>query len=245
MTLHPSVHDGRVDRGDLATTARIVMVGPPGSGKSSQGRELAGRLGVPHLSSGDLLRDEIRAGSALGARVEGELRAGRLVSDSIVDDLFTHRLALSESGFVLDGYPRTRAQAHHLLAVSGSRPPNLLVQLLVPDAVVMNRLGRRAQCARCGVIVAGEPSPACRVCGGELQRRADDRDEVVRARLEQFHAEREVLLDALRDVAFRVDIDGNRTSAEIAHDLWRLVGPRPESRVSSPAERCVGPRAVG
>jgi adenylate kinase len=206
---------------------RIVMVGPPGSGKSSQARELASRVGLRHLSSGDMLRDEVHRGTPIGIRAGVFMRAGELVPDWLIDLLYERQLADTfESGFVLDGYPRTAAQARHLLEAVAERPPNLLIQFVVADDVVVQRLVRRAQCVRCGTIASGEQRSVCCRCGGTLRRREDDRDDVVRARLAHYHDLLEPLLGALREVAFRADVDANRCPDVVAGDLLHLVDPQ-------------------
>ena len=206
---------------------RIVMVGPPGSGKSSQARELASRLGVRHLSSGDMLRSEVHRASPVGVRANAYMRAGDLVPDWLVDLLYEEQLADAlDTGFVLDGYPRTESQARHLLDVLADRPPTLLVQLVVPDDVVMVRLGGRCTCVRCGMIESCDEGSACSSCGAMLRRRVDDHDDVIRARLACYHDLIEPLLEALRDVALRAVIDANRSPEAVACDLFGLLaGP--------------------
>jgi len=208
---------------DRVGPPRIVMVGPPGSGKSSQARQLDSRLGLRHLSSGDILRDQVHRATPLGLRADAFMRAGELVPDALIDLLYEQQLAGAETGFVLDGYPRTAAQARRLLEVLADQPPNLLIQFVVPDDVVVQRLCRRAQCEQCGTIVSGVGTSVCRACGGTLKRRDDDRENVVRARLAHYHELREPLLGALHDVAFRVAVDGDRCPEIVAGDLFRLV----------------------
>jgi adenylate kinase len=247
VTLSRSSFDEReVEQGVVRLgPPRIVMVGPPGSGKSSQARELASRLGLRHLSSGDMLREQVRRATPLGLRADAFMRAGELVPDALIDLLYEQQLAVAETGFVLDGYPRTAVQARRLLEVLADQPPNLLIQFVVPDDVVVQRLCRRAQCVLCGTIASRGHSSVCRACGGPLQRRDDDRDDVVRARLAHYHALREPLLDALRDVAFRADIDADRCPELVAGALLRLVEPhfvdpapgnpaRPDSEIRLP-----------
>jgi adenylate kinase len=229
VTLSQSSGAQADERGpDPLRVPRVVMVGPPGSGKSSQARELSSRVGLRHLSSGDMLRDEVRRGTPIGLQADAFMRAGDLVPDCLVDLLYEQQLGSTASGFVLDGYPRTAAQARRLLEVlpDPDQQPNLLIQFVVPDDVVVERLCRRAQCVGCGEIFSVRETTVCPVCGGALRGRDDDRDDVVRARLGLYRDLLRPLLESLRDVAFRADIDADRPPEIVASDLLRLVAPR-------------------
>ncbi len=206
---------------------RVLLIGPPGSGKSSQARELASNLGIRHLSSGEMLREEVRRASPIGRRAATYMHAGELVPDWLVELLQERRLAEAiDSGFVLDGYPRNATQARRLMRAVGDRPIQMLVELVVPDEVVFDRLCRRFQCGQCGAITPSAEHPVCTECGGILRRRTDDNDEVVRARLARYHELLDPMLADLQSIPLHVVVDGDRSQEIVARDLLRVAGPR-------------------
>lgn len=170
------------------------MLGPPGSGKGTQAVVLAKSLGVPHVSTGEIFRDHKARRTDLGLQVEAIMARGDLVPDSIVNAIVQERLGQKDCrsrGFILDGYPRTVAQAEVLgswLAGQGM-PLEHVVELAVPEDLLVQRLGGRRKCSGCGkdVNVAFQPpkvAERCDECGGDLITRADDRPEAIRRRLE-------------------------------------------------------------
>ncbi|HLQ66560.1 MAG TPA: adenylate kinase [Candidatus Limnocylindrales bacterium] len=175
---------------------RVVLLGPPGSGKGTHGRRLSEALGVPLIATGDILREAIAQGTRLGMAAQEDVKAGRLVSDSTVLGIIETRLLQKDAanGFVLDGFPRTTAQADGLAALLGDRKVDRAVNLVVPPEMVVERLKNRLVCSNCGEIynVASRPPRqpgVCDVCGGEVKQRPDDRPETVRARLEVYERE--------------------------------------------------------
>ena len=173
----------------------LVLIGPPGSGKGTQAVRLAERYGIPHISTGDILRAAVRAGSPLGQQVAATLASGGLVSDELMTDLVRERLAQPDTrpGFVLDGFPRTVVQAQALddmLAPSApaSDPSLIVVLVAVADEAIVRRLSRRRVCASCGITqsVSEDSEPhadPCPYCGGSLVRREDDEPATIRRRL--------------------------------------------------------------
>jgi adenylate kinase len=175
---------------------RVVLLGPPGSGKGTHAKRLAEWLSVPLIATGDILREAIAQGTRLGLAAQEDVKAGRLVSDATVLGIIETRLSQKDaaSGFVLDGFPRTTAQADGLAAMLGSRKLDRALNMVVAPEVVVDRLKNRWVCGNCGEIYNTSTRPpqqqgVCDVCGGELKQRPDDRPETVRARLEVYERE--------------------------------------------------------
>jgi adenylate kinase len=169
-----------------------VLLGPPGSGKGTQASRLADRLAIPHISTGDILRAAVKAGTPLGRQVADIMTAGGLVGDDLITDLVRDRLAAPDAarGFVLDGYPRTAAQAE---ALDTMRPPDSFVVALiqVPDDAIVKRMSSRRVCDSCGLTQSVSPDSTgelenCPYCGGNLIVRPDDNPETVRRRLATY-----------------------------------------------------------
>lgn len=186
---------------------RIVLLGPPGAGKGSLASLCHRRLGVPHLSTGEIFRQEIARGSALGRRVQRYVMRGQLVPDALVVQVMASRLARMASGrgFVLDGFPRTRAQAAGLGRVLTARrqPLDGAVYLTSPASLLVRRLGGRRVCGRCGAnyhVRTMKPKRAgrCDRCQGALIIRKDDRPETIRKRLAIDRKAAKPLLDYYR-----------------------------------------------
>ncbi|HXW05115.1 MAG TPA: adenylate kinase [Vicinamibacterales bacterium] len=175
-----------------AVRVSLVIIGPPGSGKGTQAQRLAERYGIPHISTGAILRAAVREGTALGRQVEETLTRGGLVSDALMTDLVRDRLAQPDArrGFVLDGYPRTAAQAVALDSMLASAPP-IVALIAVDDGEIARRLGLRRVCEACGITqsatdVSAEEGEPCPYCGGRLVRRQDDDPETVLNRLQTY-----------------------------------------------------------
>jgi adenylate kinase len=195
--------------------ARIVFLGPPGAGKGTQAHELARTLGVPHLSTGDLLRSAVAANSPVGRRAEGFMRAGQLVPDDVVLEILREELAKPSArpGYLLDGFPRTRAQAEALETVA---PVDRVVYFEIPEPLLVERLTQRRTCPSCGRsynLSSHRPSVEgrCDVDGTSLVQRPDDTPEAVRTRLEVYRAQTAPLLQyfAERGRLRRIDASGD------------------------------------
>lgn len=198
---------------------RILLVGPPGAGKGTQAQRLAESARVPHVATGDMFRQAIAADTVLGRQVRGYLERGALVPDAVTVALVRERLSAPDcaAGFVLDGFPRTLAQAEALDAMLGEigRPLDLAVSLEVPDAVVLRRLSGRRYCPQCGATYHVDSDPPaeggrCRRCGHAVQQREDDREETQRRRLEVYWRDTAPLLNYYRAQRRLVSVDGDR-----------------------------------
>ena len=175
---------------------KLIFIGPPGSGKGTQAKRLATSHAIPHISTGDMLREAIADETELGRQAAPIVASGALVSDDLMLGIINDRLAKGDAqrGFILDGFPRTLVQAEGLdKIVAGNGEDNLRVlQLLVPDEAIVRRIVLRRSCSNCGAIYHLENKPpandsVCDRCGAEVIARPDDNETAVRKRLEAFH----------------------------------------------------------
>jgi adenylate kinase len=202
----------------------VIMLGPPGAGKGTQAERLAKRLGVPRISTGDILREAVSAGSDLGRQVQAAMSRGELVGDALIVEVVRERVSRPDAGagFVLDGFPRTIAQAEALEALLDGRGAPAVVELVVPEDELVRRLSARRVCAGCGVN-AWAADTACATCGGRLVQRDDDTAEVVRERLRVFARQTQPLVAFYRDRGGYRPIDGTRTPDEVTAEVTRIV----------------------
>jgi len=207
---------------------RIILLGAPGSGKGTVAEALRAAYGFPKISTGDLLREAVREKTPLGLVAASQMGKGGLVDDATVLALLRERLSRDDcrEGYVLDGFPRNLAQADSLDAL-GPAGPEIVFDLRVSEAVVLERLSHRRICPRCEAIyhLVNKPPRAagvCDVCGAALVQRADDTPEVIRERLRTHHAKTEPLVARYeaRGVLHRIDADG---AAETEIAQVRLV----------------------
>jgi adenylate kinase len=207
---------------------RIVILGPPGSGKGTYSSRLSARLGIPHISTGDIFREEIKSGSELGRKISEYVSNGRLVPDDTVNKVMEKRLSKEDCGrgFILDGYPRTIQQAEFLDRLSKI---DVVINLNVPDEVIVRRLSSRLVCKKCGAIYNKITLPpkvdgVCDKCGGELYQREDDKPEVVRERIKIYKKEVAPLLEHYRkagvvfDFFYEPDESGRDASPDMVVD---------------------------
>lgn len=206
----------------------IILFGPPGAGKGTQGQLLAERRGLVRLSTGDLLRDALRDGTPLGREAKKFMDAGELVPDDVILGLV--REIMQDGGgrsFIFDGFPRTEAQAEGLsrLVDDLGRRIDAVIVLEVPDDTLVRRLSGRMWCSECGAVYNVHTDPpakagVCDACGGELIQRADDREETVRRRLDVYRAQTEpVLAWYERSGVSVVRLDGDRTVDAVQTDI--------------------------
>jgi adenylate kinase len=215
---------------------KLVLLGPPGAGKGTQAERIKARYGISHLSTGDMLREAVAADTAVGRRARTIMDAGRLVPDDVINRLVAERIAQPDCarGFILDGFPRTLAQAEALDALLRSRDEKLdaVLELAVDDDALVERISGRFACAECG---AGyhdrfkQPRVAgvCDVCGSrEFIRREDDKAETVRARLEAYHAQTAQLLPYYRDRGLLITVDGMAGIDEVTAEILEKIEAR-------------------
>jgi adenylate kinase len=190
----------------------VVMLGPPGAGKGTQAERLAARHGVPKISTGDILRRAVQAGTALGGSAKQAIDSGNLVGDDAVIGIVKERLACEDArrGFVLDGFPRTVVQATALDGMVASRGALVVLDIVVPEDVLVQRLASRRICSQCGTNASVDARNACTKCGGALVTRTDDGAGIVRERLKVYQRQTKPLVDYYAARPTFRSIDGNQ-----------------------------------
>jgi adenylate kinase len=206
------------------TKARaIVLFGSPGSGKGTQSRYLVEWLGIPQISTGDMLREHIRAGDAIGLGVTERMRAGSLVPDELVNELVRLRISQPDcdNGFILDGYPRTPAQAEEMMRLVEWRgAEEVVIHLVVDYNVIISRMTERRVCPKCGTLYNSVSRPpkiegVCDLDGTALVVREDDREDVVRRRLMEYERQTQPLIQFFRATSKRlIEVDASHDKPE-------------------------------
>lgn len=208
---------------------RLVLLGPPGAGKGTQAAAVRDRLGIPHISTGDMLRGAIAAGTPLGRKAKQIVDGGNLVPDDMITEMVRERLGApdAKNGFLLDGYPRNLGQARSLdlmLNETGQKL-DLVLSLNLSDAEIVTRLSGRRTCDSCGAPFHIASAPAkvpdiCDSCGGALSQRADDREEVIERRLAVYKTQTEPLGAYYRQKGILAEIDAAGGVLEIQKRLF-------------------------
>jgi adenylate kinase len=206
----------------------LVILGKQGAGKGTQCPRLAERYGVPHIATGDMLRSAVRSGSELGQKVRMLMDEGHLVPDEVISEVVAHRLIQPDCahGAILDGYPRTEAQAHTLDDLAGPTGISRCIVLDVPTPIVVARLSARRVCASCGTVYSADPPPGptiCTVCGGKVIQRADDTAEAISERLAAYERETKPLLDHYQTRGLLAHADGQGTLDEVFARLCDVI----------------------
>jgi len=204
----------------------LLMLGPPGAGKGTQAERFARTRGIPKISTGDILREAVHTGTEIGLRAKAIMDRGELVSDEVMIGIVCERLERDDlgSGFVLDGFPRTVAQASALDTIMVGRDPLIVVDIVVPEAELVRRLATRMICDKCGANApVGDGTLTCTRCGGRLVQRTDDNEEIVRERLKVYHRQSEPLVEYYRVRPTFRSIDGAQLPDCVAADLVAAI----------------------
>lgn len=214
------------------TARRLLIFGRQGAGKGTQAVRLARHYGIPHISTGDMLRAAAASGSEFGLQVKAIMDSGSLVSDEVMEGVVRERLAQPDAaaGFLLDGYPRTPGQAEFLNGILGPGGVDVAINLEVAEDVVVDRITRRRVCTACGTTYAvGDPSAdsgTCAACGGTVVQRDDDTEEAVRKRLALYATQTEPLLAWFEQRGKLVTVDGVGAPDDIAAALVAAIDGR-------------------
>lgn len=207
---------------------KIVMLGAPGAGKGTQAVNIAKEFGIPHISTGDIFRANIKNQTELGMKAKSYMDQGALVPDDITICMLLDRIADNDckNGFVLDGFPRTIPQAESLKAALSLQDTRIdhAVDIEVPDEVITSRMGGRRSCPKCGgtyhiVFNAPKKEGICDNCGSELVQRADDKPETVLARLKTYHEQTQPLIDFYEKEGVLDTVDGTKKPDEVLKDI--------------------------
>jgi len=212
---------------------KIIMLGAPGAGKGTQAKKIAAKYDIPHISTGDIFRANIKNGTELGKKAKTFMDQGLLVPDELVVDLVVDRVGQEdcENGYVLDGFPRTIPQAEALdkaLAAAGQKM-DYAVNVEVPDENIVTRMGGRRACVGCGATYHLEYAPAkaegiCDTCGGKLILRDDDKPETVQKRLNVYHDQTQPLIDYYTKAGILREVDGTLDIEDVFRAITEILG---------------------
>lgn len=212
---------------------KIIMLGAPGAGKGTQAKKIADLCKVPHISTGDIFRANIKQGTELGKKAKTYMDAGELVPDELVCDLVVDRIQQDDctEGFILDGFPRTIPQAEALTNALNAIEQKMeyALNIDVPDENIIRRMAGRRACVGCGATYHVEFNPpkvtdVCDVCGEELILRDDDKPETVKNRLNVYHEQTKPLIDYYEKQGIVHTIDGTQTMEEVFSDIRKILG---------------------
>ena len=212
---------------------KIIMLGAPGAGKGTQAKQIAAKYEIPHISTGDIFRANIKNGTELGKKAKEYMDQGMLVPDELTCDLVMDRIAQDdcERGFVLDGFPRTIPQAEALTnaLTKIGQSMDYAIDVDVPDENIVNRMSGRRACLNCGATyhVVFNPTKVegvCDTCGNETVLRDDDKPETVQKRLTVYHDQTQPLIDYYRNMNILKSVDGTKPMDEVFSDIVSILG---------------------
>ncbi len=212
---------------------KIIMLGAPGAGKGTQAKQIAAKYEIPHISTGDIFRANIKNGTELGKKAKEYMDQGMLVPDELTCDLVMDRIAQDdcERGFVLDGFPRTIPQAEALsnALTKIGQSMDYAIDVDVPDENIVNRMSGRRACLNCGATyhIVFNPTKAegvCDTCGNETVLREDDKPETVQKRLTVYHDQTQPLIDYYKGQNILKSVDGTKPMDEVFSDIVAILG---------------------
>jgi adenylate kinase len=197
---------------------RLVLVGPPGAGKGTQAQFLAAHYSIPHISTGDIFRANLKASTPLGLKAKGFMDAGQLVPDEVTNEMVKDRLTHDDlaNGFLLDGFPRNTVQAEVLRAHLAEKqtPLDAVLELAIANEIIIKRLSSRRTCKDCGAPAAAN-ADKCSGCGGELYQREDDKEEVIAKRLAVYQEQTAPIVNFYRTEGLLITISADGEVSEI------------------------------
>lgn len=212
---------------------KIIMLGAPGAGKGTQAKKIAAQYSIPHISTGDIFRANIKNNTELGQKAKTYMDKGELVPDSLVVDLIMDRFKEADcaDGYVLDGFPRTIPQAEALdnaLKANGEKV-DYAINVEVPDENIINRMSGRRACVGCGATYHIKYNPTkvegiCDACGEKLILRDDDKPETVKNRLSVYHEQTQPLIDYYKKAGVLAEVDGTKDMEEVFKDIVNILG---------------------
>ena len=212
---------------------KIIMLGAPGAGKGTQAKKIAEKCGIPHISTGDIFRANIKNGTELGKKAKTYMDQGLLVPDERVCDLVVDRIQQDDckKGYILDGFPRTIPQAESLdkaLQAIGEKM-DYAIDVEVPDENIVKRMGGRRACVGCGatyhlVYAPTKKEGICDACGGELILRDDDKPETVQKRLGVYHEQTQPLIDYYKNQGILREVDGSVDMEDVFKEILNILG---------------------
>ena len=212
---------------------KIIMLGAPGAGKGTQAKKIAEKYQIPHISTGDIFRSNIKEGTELGMKAQAYMDQGGLVPDELTIGMLMDRIQKDDckNGYVLDGFPRTIPQAESLTNALNERNQKIdyAVNVDVPDENIVNRMSGRRACLSCGATyhIVYKPSKVegiCDVCGDKLVLRDDDKPETVKKRLSVYHDQTQPLIDYYKEAGVLANVDGTQDMEKVFSDIVAVLG---------------------
>ena len=212
---------------------KIIMLGAPGAGKGTQAKQIAAKYNIPHISTGDIFRANIKNGTELGKKAKTYMDQGALVPDELTCDLVVDRIGQDDcsNGFVLDGFPRTIPQAEALEAALKNLGQSMdyAIDVDVPDENIVNRMGGRRACVNCGATyhIVFNPTKVegkCDACGNDLIIRDDDKPETVQKRLVTYHEQTQPLIDFYKNLGILKSVDGTQPMDDVFKAIVGILG---------------------